>query len=261
MGDTGYRTLLDAKGVSLEKLGLRERALSRDDALQALAELRESDLVALGGDVYFEADSIEVAFANWSVTPEPGESDSQFRLRGLKKADEYIRAFPEPGHKRPLFVLVVCTLSALPALLNAYANQSFMKKKRLPESDSNTRRLTPTERDVIRAMIQRISTSSEHQQALADLENCRVIPCADGEVLKFHIDGYERPAGGLDTFRGTDGFLVQGTVFDEDGVRIDVALLHDKNHRIFEFELCKHDGTPVRRPDWAKFQPTVLPLS
>ncbi|HEX5124623.1 MAG TPA: hypothetical protein VFV97_15370 [Rhodanobacteraceae bacterium] len=145
--------------------------------------------------------------------------------------------------------------------LNAYANQSFMKKKRLPEIDANTRQLTPTERGVIRALIQQIATSSERQQALTDLENCQVIPRADGEVLRFHIDGYERPAGGLDTFRGADAFLVQGTVFDEDGVRIDVALLHDKNHRIFELELLKHDGTPVRRPDWTKFKPMVIPVT
>ena len=75
------------------------------------------------------------------------------------------------------------------------------------------------------------------------------------------MDGYERSESGLDTFRGTDGYLVEGTVFDVDGVRIDVVLLHDKNHRIFEFELLKHDGSPVRRPDWAKFQPTVLPAT
>jgi hypothetical protein len=123
------------------------------------------------------------------------------------------------------------------------------------------RQLTATERDVIEVMARQIATSSERQQALTDLEHCQVVPRADGEVLTFHIDGYERPAGGLDTFRGTDGFLIQGTVFDEEGVRIDVALLHDENHRIFEFELLKHDGTPVKRPDWAKFQATVLPIT
>ena len=123
------------------------------------------------------------------------------------------------------------------------------------------RQLTATERDVIGALIYEIAASPERQQAFTDLEGCQVVSRADGNVLTFHIDGYERPEGGLDTFRGTDGLLVEGTVFDEDGVRIDVALLHDKNHRLFEFELLKHDGTAVKHPDWANFQPTVLPIT
>ena len=121
------------------------------------------------------------------------------------------------------------------------------------------RQLTPPELEAIRRLLHEIASPSERQQALEDVQHCLVEPRANDEVLRFHIEGYESPPGGQDTYRGADRFPVEGTLFDEDGVRIEVLLLHDRNHRMFEFELIKVDGTPVTRPNWARFQPTRLP--
>ena len=83
---------------------------------------------------------------------------------------------------------------------------------------------------MLRRLVQEIASLPLRQQALDDIEHCLVEPRANDEVLTFHIAGYERPSfGGQDTYRSADRFPVEGTVFDADGMRIEVLLLHDKN--------------------------------
>lgn len=101
-----YEQILAAKGVSLGKLGLREVALRREDALDAIQAFRESSLPILGGDVYFEQQgNVEPAYANWYVDRHDGESREEFADRSCSRAEKYIADFPGTD-KQPLFVLV-----------------------------------------------------------------------------------------------------------------------------------------------------------
>lgn len=102
-----YAQLLATKGVSLGKLGLREVALRREDALGAIRALRESSVPILGGDVYFEQQgNVEPAYANWYVDRQDAESRKDFADRSCSKAESYVAGFPTATDKQPLFVLV-----------------------------------------------------------------------------------------------------------------------------------------------------------
>jgi hypothetical protein len=102
-----YAQLLATKGVSLGRLGLREVALRREDALGAIRVLRESSVPILGGDVYFEHQgSIEPAYANWYVDRQDAEPRKDFADRSCSKAESYVAGFPKGTDKQPLFVLV-----------------------------------------------------------------------------------------------------------------------------------------------------------
>jgi hypothetical protein len=103
-----YEQMLKSKGVSLDGLGVREVALSREDALHAIGFLENELIPILGGDVYFRHSSkIEPAYANWYSDPAPGEVRSEFLGRSWKRAREYIKDFPERQDVDPLFVIVV----------------------------------------------------------------------------------------------------------------------------------------------------------
>lgn len=102
-----YALILATKGVSLDKFGLRERALRRTDALEAIQALRESSIPILGGDVYFEhQENIEPAYANWYVDKQDAELRKDFVERSCSKAETYVANFPKRTDKQPLFVLV-----------------------------------------------------------------------------------------------------------------------------------------------------------
>ncbi len=101
-----------------------------------------------------------------------------------------------------------------------------------------------------------IGSDAERNQLLQDLKNCEVEDAApDGSRLIFHIKGYKRPPyRGQDTFRGKDGFPVEGAMADADGGEMDVLLFSDQNNRVLELELVKHAGGPIIGPDWDSFR-------
>jgi hypothetical protein len=117
------------------------------------------------------------------------------------------------------------------------------------------RKLTVMEKMAALALANAVGSDAERSQLLLDLKNCTVedmVP--DGSILKFHIDGYERPPfRGQDTFRGKDRFPVEGLIKDKDGGEIDVLIFSDQNNRLLELELVKHLGGPVEDPDWNSF--------
>jgi immunity protein 40 of polymorphic toxin system len=104
-----YDQLLDEKGISLQSPGLRERALRRDDALNAISLLSARNVEVLGGDVYLLREGkIRVAYANWSVKRLADESDNDYRKRSWERAREYIRSYPNAPDPAdiPIFVIV-----------------------------------------------------------------------------------------------------------------------------------------------------------
>jgi|SRR5450631_1409117 len=104
-----YDQLLDEKGISLQNPGLRERALSRDDALNAINLLVSRNVAVLGGDVYLLREGkIRLAYANWSVDRLVDESDDDYRKRSWEHASKYIRSYPNAADPAdiPIFVIV-----------------------------------------------------------------------------------------------------------------------------------------------------------
>jgi hypothetical protein len=104
-----YDQLLDEKGISLQNPGLRERALSRYDALNAINLLASRNVAILGGDVYLLREGkIRLAYANWYVDRLVNESDNDYRERSWKRASEYIRSYPHAPDVAdvPIFVIV-----------------------------------------------------------------------------------------------------------------------------------------------------------
>src|SRR5512139_3407983 len=103
-----YEALLATKGVSLDGLGLRETALRRDDALEAIQALEGSSVSILGGDVSVQRQgSVQSAYANWYVDRRDEELLTEFAARSWLKAAEYIAGYPRRENEQPLFVLVL----------------------------------------------------------------------------------------------------------------------------------------------------------
>lgn len=117
------------------------------------------------------------------------------------------------------------------------------------------RPLTDLERKAVSALANEVGSDEVRNQLLLDLEHSLVEAVSpDGSRLMFHVRGYERPPHrGQDTFRGKDGFPVEGTMHDADGAEMDV-LLFVVHGRVFELELVKHMGGPVLGPDWNSFR-------
>ena len=105
-----YAELLATKGVSLEGLGIAERALRRDDALEAVHALEGSLVSILGGDVYVQRQgAVQPAYANWYADRRDGEPQKEFAVRSWLKAEGYISDYPRKENEQPLFVLVLST--------------------------------------------------------------------------------------------------------------------------------------------------------
>jgi hypothetical protein len=99
---------VDAKGVSLRSLGIRDIALERDDALRAVEFLRNASVPILGGDVYIKrGEKIELTYADWHSDPKPGENADDYLARSWATMESYIKAYPQPSNAATLFALVI----------------------------------------------------------------------------------------------------------------------------------------------------------
>jgi hypothetical protein len=118
------------------------------------------------------------------------------------------------------------------------------------------RGLTEAERRVIALLAAQLESDAEREQLLADLDHCSVketVP--DGSILTFDIVDYQRPLErGRWQYRQNDGFVVDGTVNDADGSEMEVMLLADANHRVWEFEIVRKKPGSVIKPDWSTFK-------
>lgn len=104
-------------------------------------------------------------------------------------------------------------------------------------------------------LAEQFGSEDEKEQLLTDLDHCFVSETVpDGSILSFEIEGYKRPPEhGRWQYRQRDGFVIDGTVKDADGTDMEVMLLADANHRIWELEIVRHNTGPVIRPDWRTF--------
>jgi hypothetical protein len=118
------------------------------------------------------------------------------------------------------------------------------------------RALNEDEQRVILALAARFGSDSERDQLLSDLDRCSVNEAVpDGSILSFDIDGYQRPTEpGRWQYRQKDGFVVDGVMKDADGSDMEVMLLADANHRIWELEIVRHQVGSVIQPKWSTFK-------
>lgn len=83
-----------SKGISLESIGVRNWALSQQEALQVLSSFVELQIPILGGDVCeFVDGNIQYNYDNWYCDRLPNESHSNFVSRSIRKTKEYIEHY------------------------------------------------------------------------------------------------------------------------------------------------------------------------
>lgn len=96
-----------SKGQSLGKIGIKNWALEKKLALETLNKFGKMQVPILGGDVYEIKDgNINYSNDNWYCDQMVGESSSDFTLRSIRKAKEYIENYPGDSTNEFLFVLV-----------------------------------------------------------------------------------------------------------------------------------------------------------
>lgn len=117
------------------------------------------------------------------------------------------------------------------------------------------RKLTVGEKAAVRLLAERIGDAEMREQLSRDIETVMVEEQApDGSRLIFHIDRFERgPYRGQESYRGDDGFTVEGMLMDIDGAAVEVYLYH-ANGRIFELELLRPDTGRISEPRWETFR-------
>lgn len=94
-----------AAGRSLTVIGVRNWALDREKALNALTKLAKINVPVLGGDVYSVQDGvIDSTYDNWYCNRNNLESDSAYMERSISAARDYILKFKP--HKSMLFAIV-----------------------------------------------------------------------------------------------------------------------------------------------------------
>jgi len=95
------------KGVPLQDLGINNWALDRGQSLSALEELEQAGVAILGGDVY---ELIEGKLSSngdsWYCECSDGEQKSQFAVRSIKRARQFILSYRPPNNGSPFFALV-----------------------------------------------------------------------------------------------------------------------------------------------------------
>lgn len=85
-------------GQSLEELGVRNWALQKDTALEALDRLLNIGVPILGGDVYVvKNDSLEQNYDNWYCERNEDETNADFIERSVSFAKRYISSYKING--------------------------------------------------------------------------------------------------------------------------------------------------------------------
>lgn len=91
-------------GVSLECIGIKNWALSRNEAISAICELETHGVPILGGDVYHLVNGVaEQTYDNWYCDRDANELASEFLRRSVSKAKSYIENYKVDG---ALFAIV-----------------------------------------------------------------------------------------------------------------------------------------------------------
>lgn len=117
--------------------------------------------------------------------------------------------------------------------------------------EDGSRPLNANETQIIQGFAEQVSNEEQYQilRDLAGLSVQSVI--ADGEVIAFEIEGYERPP-----YIGQYDLEVDAQVVDSDGAVIGIVLYMDQNGRLLELEYIRWDWQKIQDPQWDTFTAT-----
>ncbi|MCH6199871.1 Imm40 family immunity protein [Aquiflexum sp. LQ15W] len=94
-------------GVSLESIGVKNWALSKEDAVKALDTFYELQIPILGGDVCESINEvIQYNYDNWYCDRQPNESQLDFVNRSITKARDYINNYNSDNIENIFFAFV-----------------------------------------------------------------------------------------------------------------------------------------------------------
>jgi|SRR5579872_1959054 len=107
MSEKEFRKIFSQRGKSLRAMGSPEWALSKEDALQAIASLRGSGRAILGGQaVLFDADgrpSYDLTAIWTSPRFDATSSWQSFASRTHNLAENYVSNYRDPEHPESYF--------------------------------------------------------------------------------------------------------------------------------------------------------------
>lgn len=100
----------DQGGIYLEeRLGVSEWAFKREDALKMLESMKKRNIPCTGGDAIFEDEQGRLSYDNgfWHYNrSEKDITQEEYIGASIKRAQEYIKNYPEKDNKKYYYVLV-----------------------------------------------------------------------------------------------------------------------------------------------------------
>lgn len=97
-------------GHSLQPMGVRNWALTREQTLAALDRFAGAGIGILGGDVYARQDGqLQPTYDSWHCDVEVGEATPAFVSRSIEEARRYVMSYQSGGRAEYFFVMVPLT--------------------------------------------------------------------------------------------------------------------------------------------------------
>jgi hypothetical protein len=94
-------------GISMDSLGVKNWALTRGQALEAIHHLSSIHIAILGGDVVTEErNCLAPTYDNWYCNRVSEESDDDYVRRSAEVARRYVQDYRETLARRALFAIV-----------------------------------------------------------------------------------------------------------------------------------------------------------
>jgi len=94
-------------GTCLDKEGINNWALTKEQALEAVKEFKAIDIAILGGDVmYLENDRIRHTYDNWFTETSEKEIPKEFNIRSYQIAQNYIENYENNKYSEIFYLLV-----------------------------------------------------------------------------------------------------------------------------------------------------------
>ena len=101
-----YAAFINDHGMYLEeKLGVKEWAFTRADALKLLEIMKQAQMPNIGGDVVIENEGgLNYTNDSWYYNRSDHETQEQYVVSSISKAEEYIKNYPERGGGKYYYV-------------------------------------------------------------------------------------------------------------------------------------------------------------
>jgi hypothetical protein len=94
-------------GVSLKPIGVKNWALSKENALAVLEKFYELKMPILGGDVCeIDKGIINYNYDNWYCEKRKDEGHNEFVVRSIQEAEDYINNYKSDDIDKIFFVFV-----------------------------------------------------------------------------------------------------------------------------------------------------------